>query len=135
MRKGFTLIEILVVLGIIGLLAVFLVPNLMSARDKAKETAVKSVVHTVQLAVEAYEMENQVYPMETSTAVESLCNNYLIPGGYMAKVPNNPFTGAEYKDSDIAGKITYSYNSSQNVYTINAFNRAGIYKILTVSNM
>ncbi|MGB9613591.1 MAG: type II secretion system protein, partial [Candidatus Margulisiibacteriota bacterium] len=36
-RKGFTLVEILVVIGIIGLLSVFLVPNLLGARDRAKE--------------------------------------------------------------------------------------------------
>lgn len=133
--EGFTLIEILVVLGIIGLLAVFLVPNLMGARDRAKETAVKSVVHTVQLAVEAYEMENGTYPMEKSIALEPFCKNYLIPGGYMAKVPNNPFTGHEYKDSDSAGKIIYRFDDTKNVYTITAYNRAGIYRILEISNL
>jgi prepilin-type N-terminal cleavage/methylation domain-containing protein len=38
-KNGFTLVEILVVIGIIGLLAVFLVPNLLGARDRAKEAA------------------------------------------------------------------------------------------------
>jgi type II secretion system protein G len=79
MRKAFTLVEILVVIGIIGLLAVFLVPNLLGARDRAKETAVKGVMHSVQLALEAYQMENDVYPVAKNVPLESLVKNYLTP--------------------------------------------------------
>ena len=44
-EKGFTLVEILVVIGIIGLLIAFLVPSLLGARDRAKEAGVKAVMH------------------------------------------------------------------------------------------
>jgi len=134
-RNGFTLIEILVVIGIIGLLAVFLVPNLSGARDRAKEAAVKSVMHTVQLAVEAYQMENDVYPMGTNIPLESLCKNYLMGGDYMAAIPKNPFTGKEYTDADVAGKIVYSYNNATGGYTLEGYKRNGIAKILDLSNM
>lgn len=136
MRKnGFTLIELLVVIGIIGLLAVFLVPNLLGARDRAKEAAVKGVMHSVQLAIEAYEMENQVYPLETNVALESLCNNYLMAGGYIASVPKNPFTGKEYTDADVAGKIIYSYDDTTGKYTLTGYNRTGTKKIQELTNM
>src|SRR3989339_230527 len=108
-KNGFTLIELLIVMGIIGLLAVFLVPNLMGAKDRAKETAVKGVMHSVQLAIEAYEIENMTYPPVQNIALESLCLNYLMAGGYIAVVPTNPFTGQAYKDADVAGKIVYDY--------------------------
>jgi general secretion pathway protein G len=134
-RKGFTMIELLVVIGIIGLLAVFLVPNLLGAKDRAKETAVKSVMHSVQLAIEAYEMENNVYPMEKETALESLCKNYLLPGDYLASVPKNPFTGKEYTDKDKAGKIIYSYSDSSGVYTLKGYSRTGLRKIQELTNM
>ena len=135
MRKGFTLVEILVVIGIIGLLAVFLVPNLLGARDRGKEAAVKGVMHTVQLAIEAYQMENDVYPMGSNLALESLCNNYLMAGGYMAAVPKNPFTGQLYTDGDLAGKIIYNYDNATGGYTLIGYKKNGIAKLLELTNM
>jgi general secretion pathway protein G len=134
-RNGFTMIELLVVIGIIGVLAVFLVPNLMGARDRAKEAAVKGVMHSVQIAIEAYEMENNTYPLEASIALESLCKNYLMAGGYIASVPKNPFTGKEYTDADAAGKIVYSHDNVNLKYTLTGYNRTGIKKIQELSNM
>ncbi|MDD5594477.1 MAG: prepilin-type N-terminal cleavage/methylation domain-containing protein [Candidatus Margulisbacteria bacterium] len=135
MKNGFTLVEILVVIGIIGLLAVFLVPNLLGARDRAKETAVKGIMHTVQLAIEAYQMENSVYPIGANIPLESLCKNYLMAGGYIASVPKNPFTGKEYTDGDAAGKVIYDYNDSTGAYTLTGYKRNGFSEILKLSNM
>lgn len=135
MRKGFTLVEILVVIGIIGLLAVFLVPNLLGARDRGKEAAVKGVMHSVQLAIESYNMENEVYPLGNNITLKSLCENYLMGGGYIADVPTNPFTGQKYTDADTAGKIVYSYNDSTGAYTLTGYKRNGISKLLELTNM
>jgi len=134
-RNGFTMIELLVVIAIIGLLVVFLVPNLLGARDRAKEAAVKGVMHSVQLAIESYEMENLTYPIDNNVPLESLCKNYLMVGGYIASVPKNPFTGQEYKDADAAGKIIYNYDDTTGKYTLIGYNRPGTKKILELSNM
>ncbi|OGC25225.1 hypothetical protein A2291_03405 [candidate division WOR-1 bacterium RIFOXYB2_FULL_42_35] len=134
-RKGFTMIELLVVIAIIGLLAVFLVPNLLGARDRAKEAAVKGVMHSLQLGIEAYEMENMTFPPVQSAGVASLCTNYLMKGGYIAEVPKNPFTGATYTDSDTAGKITYTYDATTNKYILTGYNRGGSKKIQELVNM
>jgi general secretion pathway protein G len=134
-RKGFTLMELLVVIGIIGLLAVFLVPNLLGAKDRAKETAVKGVMHSIQLAVEAYEMTNLVYPLDNNLPLESLCRNYLMAGGFIASVPKNPFTGIEYKDADVAGKVIYNLDQVKGVYTLTGYNRSGISKIQELTNL
>ena len=134
-KKGFTLIEVLVVIGIIGLLSLFLVPSLLGARDRAKEAAVKGVMHTVQLAIEAYQMENSVYPLGTNLPLESLCRNYLMTGGYIADVPKNPFTGVQYTDADVAGKISYSYNDTTGAYTLIGYKRNGTSKILELTNL
>jgi len=134
-RRGFTLIELLVVVGIISLLAVFLVPKLLGAKDRAKEAAIKGVMHSVQLAVEAYEMENQIYPLEKSIALESFCKNYLMHGGYIASVPRNPFTGQEYRDADVAGKVIYRYEDTTGKYTLTGYNRAGTKKIQELTNL
>ena len=134
-RNGFTMIELLVVIAIIGLLAVFLVPNLLGVRDRAKEAAVKGVMHSVQLAIESYEMENLTYPIDNNVPLESLCKNYLMVGGYIASVPKNPFTGQEYKDADAAGKIIFNYDDTTGKYTLIGYNRTGTKKILELSNM
>ncbi|MFA6169810.1 MAG: prepilin-type N-terminal cleavage/methylation domain-containing protein [Candidatus Margulisiibacteriota bacterium] len=134
-RNGFTLVEILIVIGIIGLLSVFLVPNLLGARDKGKEAAVKGVMHTVQLAVEAYHLENNVYPLGKDIGVRSLCENYLMSGDYIAAVPKNPFTGKEYQDGDRAGKIIYGYDETTGTYSIIGYKRNGLAKLLELTNL
>jgi type II secretion system protein G len=134
-KSGFTLMEMLIVIGIIGLLSMFLVPNLLGAQDRAKDAAVKAVMHTAQLAVEAYQMENDVYPMGKNIPLESLAKNYLIQGGYLAAVPKNPFTGKEYTDSDAAGKIIYGYEDTTGKYTLTGYKRNGFSKVLDLSNM
>jgi len=134
-QKGFTLIEVLVVLGIIGLLIAFLVPNLLGAQDRAKEAAVKAVMHSVQLAVEAYNMENDSYPVAHNITLKNMCDNYLVPNNYLASAPKNPFTGLEYTDADVAGKIIYDYNDLEGKYKITGYKRNGISKILELSNM
>jgi len=134
-NKGFTLIEMLVVIAIIGLLAYFLVPHLLGAQDKAKEASVKSVMRSVQLAIEGYNLENNTYPIATNTAITSLVNNYLKVGSYMVTVPKNPFTGAAYTDAEVSGKIIYDYNNLTGVYTITGYKRDGKTKILELTNM
>ncbi|OGC07660.1 hypothetical protein A2526_00030 [candidate division WOR-1 bacterium RIFOXYD2_FULL_36_8] len=134
-KKGFTLLEILVVIGIIGLLAVFLLPNLMGTQDRAKEASVKSVMHSVQLAVESYNMENMVYPVGKSISVRNLCENYLMSGGYIGSIPKNPFTGKEYENNDVAGKIVYDYSEVDDKYVLTGYKRNGTTKILELSNM
>ena len=134
-KKGFTLIEILIVLGIIGILAVFLVPNIMGAQDKGKETAVKSVMHTVQLAVESYNMENLSYPVAKNISLYSLASNYLIAGGYLTSIPKNPYTGKEYTDSESAGKIVYDFDDVEGKYVITGYKRNGITKVLELDNL
>lgn len=62
MRKAFSLIELLIVVSIIGVLAVALVPNVMNAPAKARDTARKAAVKDAVAAIEAYQIDNGSLP-------------------------------------------------------------------------
>ena len=134
-RKGFTLIEMLIVIGIIGILSGFLYPAFMGVQSKAKEAAVKAVMHSVQLGVESYNMENGTYPIANNIPLKSFFDEYLKAGEYMSELPKNPFTNKPYSEGDSAGKIVYSYDLEKNTYTISGYKRNGFSKIQELSNM
>ncbi len=85
-REGFTIIELMIVVIIIGLLVVMALPNFMSMKDHAREAGTTENAHTLQLATEDFAVTNDgIY----STAPADLTP--LLPGGGMME---NTFTHA-----------------------------------------
>lgn len=84
--KGFTIIELMIVVVIIGLLAVMALPNYLSLKDHAKEAGTRDSAHTLQLATEDFAVTNDgVYSTNPADLTP------LLPGSAMMV---NSFTGA-----------------------------------------
>ena len=94
-ERGFTLIELMIVVVIIGILVGIAVPNFTSMQGRAKEASLKGNMHTLQLAMEDYSVLHEgVYPTVAEKAdVQAQC-----PGGAW---PVNPFTNVALADAEV----------------------------------
>ncbi len=101
-HKGFTLIEILVVVVILGILAAVIVPNLLSRPDQARITAAKADLGALASALDLYRLDNFNYP-STDQGLQALVSQpsgypepkNWNPDGYVKSLPTDPW-GSPY---------------------------------------
>lgn len=132
-NKGFTLIELLIVLLVIGLISSFAFPKYTSIQNKAKITNAKALGHSLQIALESYFVDKGSYPAGTALSASNLIET-LYTNGDFGSTPKNPFTGSTYSEKDTAGKITYTYNATTQVYTITLYDSDNKTVIDTITN-
>ena len=84
-QKGFTLIELMIVVVIIGILAAIAIPNFIAMQNRAKEGSTKSNMHTLQLAAEDYGVQNDGVYSATADGTHII---NLLPANF-----KNPFDG------------------------------------------
>lgn len=85
-RKGFTLVEILIVVVILGILAAIVVPQFTNATQDAQAGNIDAQLQSLNSQIELYRARNNAYPDFTSATVW----DDLINDGYLKSVPKNP---------------------------------------------
>jgi general secretion pathway protein G len=111
LSAGFTLIELMVVLVIIGVLAALIVPNVLERADDARATAAKTDVNNLMQALKLYRLDNQRYPtaeqglqaLLTKPTTGAIPTNWK---SYLDKLPNDPWGRPyQYLNPGVKGEI------------------------------
>lgn len=111
--RGFTLIEIMVVVVIMGILAALVVPKLMGRTDDARIIAAKQDIASLMQALKLYKLDNQRYPT-TEQGLQALVQKPTTgptppnwkTGGYLDKLPKDPWGNPyQYLSPGVKGEV------------------------------
>ncbi len=99
---GFTLMELMIVMAIIGVLMMVAVPSFIGAIRQAREAVLKEDLHVMRTAIDSYTMDKQKAPQSLDDLVQS---------GYLKSIPEDPFTRT--KDSWVTDTSDAMYSLDQ----------------------
>lgn len=123
-EKGFTLIEIMIVIVIIGVLATLVIPNIMGRPDEARAVSARADVSTITQALKLYKLDNGRYPtteqglnaLVSRPTAEPVPRNWK---NYLDKLPQDPW-GTPYQYSNPG-----THNNEIDVYSFGADGKLG----------
>ncbi|ANP75065.1 type II secretion system protein G (GspG) [Vibrio crassostreae] len=123
-QSGFTLLEVMVVVVILGVLASFVVPNLLGNKEKADQQKAITDIVALENALDMYKLDNSVYPT-TDQGLDALVSKPSSPeprnyrdGGYIKRLPNDPW-GNEYQ------YLSPGDNGTIDIFTLGADGQEG----------
>jgi general secretion pathway protein G len=99
-QSGFTLVELIVVLSIIGILLMLAIPRYATSIKNAKEAVLKEDLHVLRAAIDSYTMDKQKAPQSLDD---------LVQDGYLKVIPEDPMTHS---------KDTWVTDTSDNMYSL-----------------
>lgn len=111
--RGFTLIEIMVVIVILGVLAALVVPKVMSRPDEARVVAARQDIASLMQALKLYRLDNRRYPTTEQGLAALVTKPTLAPvpegwksGGYIERLPLDPWSKPyQYLNPGLRGEI------------------------------
>ncbi len=120
-RQGFTLIELMIVVVIIGLLASIAIPNFVSMQQRAKEASTQRAVHTVQLALEDYAVRNDGFYSAVGADITPLLPGQALLRNSFTHVMTEPQYGAIAATPGQVGVQTFMVNGFITAYTVTGY--------------
>lgn len=113
-ERGFTIIELLIVMAILGMLAVMVAPNLFNQADSARRDAALSQISSLGSALDAYRLDVGQYPDSLEGLVRNTSGRTTWNGPYIrGNIPNDPWGNA------------YVYQSTGRNYTLMSYGADG----------
>jgi general secretion pathway protein G len=119
-RRGFTLIEIMVVVVIMGIMAALVVPKLMGRTDDARIAAARQDIATIMQALKLYRLDNHRYPTTEQGLNALVSRPQSAPaapgwkeGGYLERLPKDPWGNPyKYLSPGVHGEVdVFSYGA------------------------
>ncbi len=119
-QRGFTLLEVMVVVVILGILAALVVPKIISRPDEARVIAAKQDIASLMQALKLYRLDNQRYPTTEQGLQSLLVKPATTPiplnwkqGGYIERLSKDPWGGPyQYLNPGVQGEIdVFSYGA------------------------
>ena len=114
-RRGFTLVELIIVIALLGILATIVIPNMRQTPLRAREAVLKTDLHTFRDVIDQFFADRGYYPEDLEE---------LVSKGYLRTIPKDPIT-----NSSTSWVLIYADEAGQEDTDLTGQGRSGIYDV------